>query len=608
MTPPRRLGWLPAVATALLASAVAMLLQTLARDLWQVRTLPERVMEWLLIFVPLDLFEAGLARLGADAKDVALVGFMIGMAVVLFLIALVALRLAPSTWWLLAVAPLLWLLTMLLVLPITGAGVFGSQLLVSPLLTDASYAMVFFGYSTTLVAGQLLFTAIGPRAVPVPAGRPSGAHAASARPAASSPDGDRRSLLAGLLSGVAAFGLARIASQGGASSSLPLATLPTPVVPTAVPATPAPTQPPEEALAPVSAAAPAAAQLAPTATPPPAPPTPTPEPALPTPPPERELARDQDGSLTAAGRPKGTLSPPITANEDFYVVTKNADGDPNVDPGTWRLVIDGEVQRPVQLDYATLRALPSVTVIKTLECISNFTAMCNLTTFGCDLLSTASWTGVPLKDLIALAGGLKDGVQGFAILSVDEFSAGLPVDVAMDPNTLVVYDMNGTVLPREHGYPARLLVPGRYGMKNPKWVAAIRPMNQEFQGWYEQRGWNKDAIVKTMTRIDLPVDGSMLPAGAQQVAGVAYAGDRGVSQVELSTDGGQTWQPTSFVEPQQGTDTMVRWQTSINLAAGRSDTLVVRSTDGTGEVQSDEFSLPQPDGGSGRDTITIGAA
>ncbi len=168
--------------------------------------------------------------------------------------------------------------------------------------------------------------------------------------------------------------------------------------------------------------------------------------------------------------------------------------------------------------------------------------------------------------------------------------------------------MNGTVLPREHGYPARLLVPGRYGMKNPKWIAAIRPMNQEFEGWYEQRGWNKDAIVKTMTRIDLPVDGSTLPAGAQQVAGVAYAGDRGVSQVELSTDGGQTWNPTSFIEPQQGTDTMVRWQTSINLASGQSDTLVVRATDGTGAVQTDEFSLPQPDGGSGRDTITVNAA
>ncbi len=112
-------------------------------------------------------------------------------------------------------------------------------------------------------------------------------------------------------------------------------------------------------MTPISGAAPARGQPAPTATPPPAPATPTPVPALPTPPPERELARDQDGSLTAAGRAKGTLSPPITANDDFYVVTKNADGDPNVDPTTWRLMIDGEVQHPVQLDYATLRALPS---------------------------------------------------------------------------------------------------------------------------------------------------------------------------------------------------------------------------------------------------------
>jgi DMSO/TMAO reductase YedYZ molybdopterin-dependent catalytic subunit len=198
--------------------------------------------------------------------------------------------------------------------------------------------------------------------------------------------------------------------------------------------------------------------------------------------------------------------------------------------------------------------------------------------------------------------------MGLAFISVDEFSAGLPVDVASDPECLIVYQMNGQPLPREHGFPARLLVPGRYGMKNPKWLATIRPMSNEYAGYYEQRGWNKDGIVKTMTRIDLPVDGATLAPGPQQIAGIAYAGDRGIQKVEFSTDNSETWQTADLIEPMPGRDAMVRWQGTFTLASGATATLVVRATDGTGEVQTDAFSLPQPDGGSGRDTITVQAA
>ena len=95
--------------------------------------------------------------------------------------------------------------------------------------------------------------------------------------------------------------------------------------------------------------------------------------------------------------------------------------------------------------------------------------------------------------------------------------------------------MNGEPLPREHGYPARLLVPGRYGMKNPKWLTAIRALSEDYLGWYEQRNWNRDGIVKTMARIDVPADGTPLRPGSQRVAGIAYAGDRGVRWSKLAT-------------------------------------------------------------------------
>ena len=92
-------------------------------------------------------------------------------------------------------------------------------------------------------------------------------------------------------------------------------------------------------------------------------------------------------------------------------------------------------------------------------------------------------------------------------------------------------------------------------MKNPKWLAGIRAVTQEYQGWYEQRNWNKAGIIKTMSRIDVPVDGAQLTAGQQQrVAGIAYAGDRGVRAVELSTDDGGTWQAAPILEPMAGKD------------------------------------------------------
>ena len=175
---------------------------------------------------------------------------------------------------------------------------------------------------------------------------------------------------------------------------------PTPAPATAVPPTPVPPTP-----------------VPPTAVPPtPVPPTPTappPAPAqvgpFPTPQEARKLVRDKDGALTAATRAKGELPSLVTPTAAHYVVSKNAVADPVLDANSWRLILDGEVNRPVQLDYNILRRLPSVEVHKTLECISNFTAQCHLAFFGCDLISTARWRGARLRDVLQLAGGLKPG-------------------------------------------------------------------------------------------------------------------------------------------------------------------------------------------------------
>ena len=591
MAPDRRRGWWAALSVSAAATLVAMLLQQGIRAAWQVRSLPERVMETLLVFVPLDMFEQGLQRFGASAKDIALVGTVAGMTLVIMLVATLAVRSGLSGWLLLLVGLAEWLAAMVVVMPLTGAGFFGTGLLLDPALTDAGYLVVFGAYSVVLVFGSLLLDRFGA----------DGENA----PMRSAFSPVRRNLLAGVIGGLAtaaAYSFARtLATSGGTvQSSLPLAS-----APTALPApTSVPTAAPEATSLTSAIAVGRPTPVVPAAT---IAPTPSPSPStvtFPTPAPVRNLARDQEGSLTAAGRPPGTLAPAITSNQDFYIVTKNAVADPVLDANTWRLVIDGEVDHPVQVDYATLRALPPVEITKTLECISNLTAGCSMANFGCDLISTAVWRGARLRDALDLAGGLKPSAVSVVFLANDEFSSALPRDAVLDPEALLVYEMNGDVLPREHGYPARLLVPGRYGMKNPKWLAGIRPMNQPFADWYQQRGWTKDGIVKTMSRIDLPVDGASLAAGEQRVAGIAYAGGRGIRQVELSADGGSTWQTATLLESASGRDSMVRWTSTFEM--GDSPVmLVVRATDGTGEVQTSDFGLPAPDGGWGQDSIQV---
>jgi DMSO/TMAO reductase YedYZ molybdopterin-dependent catalytic subunit len=556
------------------------------------------MLEWVLLFVPLELFEKGLQQYGSQAKEIGLIGAIAVMAALLFGLGLVALRGGWPDWALLLLGPGLWLLAMGGIMPLTGAGPFASGLFQNVYLINASYFGVALAYVTVL-----LLAARWPVSE-------AGARDAAGRAAPGLERAlDRRPLLVGL-GGLAASYLAVVwfsRQAPTAGSNLPLAKVP--------PAATTPPAPAGSSLPPAAQTAAAAAQRpadpapAPTAVQASAPtaqpaPTSTPD-ALPTPPPPRQLSRDKDGSLTAAGRKPGELASLLTSNQDFYVVTKNAAGDPVIKPEGWRCVVDGEVNSPIQLDYRALRQLPSVELVKTLECISNFTAKCELTSFGCDLISTARWKGVRLREVLELAGGLKPSAVALAVLSSDEFTSALPLEVALDPETLLVYEMNGEVLPYEHGYPARLLAPGRYGFKSAKWIVALRPMSQQFADWYGQRNWNREGIVKTMARIDRPAPGAELEPGGQSIAGIAYAGNRGLPLVEFSLDGGETWQPASFVEPAAGQDAWLRWQGSFSAAPGASYSLVVRATDGTGELQTETFSLPQPDGGSGRHAIEV---
>lgn len=548
-------------------------------------------MEWLLLYIPPDTFELLLDRFGFDAKRYALWGCALGMLALLAGFGAWVLRRRWPIGAIAATGPVLWLLVMLVLMPLTSAGVFATDLLVGTRPAIGGYLAVGLTYSAVLALASLFNPARQRRVRPK-------------QPVASDllADGLARRTALGLAGGAAIVyvGTALVAWLLPDRSDVASIVLADPQEP--FPSGGIEPQSPHPNVVSTPAAGepiPAFEAIGSTASPTPTPPVGQ-NTALPEPTASRELARDKDGAVIPSGRQSGQRADAITRNADFYIVTKNAGGDPLIHPQDWHLVVDGEVQRPFQLDYATLRRLPAVEVTKTLECISNMVGKPELAPFGAELISTAVWKGVPVRDILNLVGGPRAGAEWVAVLAADEYTTALPLDAIMDPRTLLVYEMNGEVLPREHGYPARLLVPDRYGMKNPKWVVGLRPMRREFLDWYGQRQWSRTGVVKTMTRIDAPPPRAQLPSADQVVGGIAYAGSRGIQKVEFSTDGGESWQVADLIDtPKQGEDRWVRWQAHVNVEQGTQVRLQARATDGSGELQTEAFSLPQPDGGSG---------
>jgi len=296
-----------------------------------------------------------------------------------------------------------------------------------------------------------------------------------------------------------------------------------------------------------------------------------------------------------ADRRLGGASPEITPVANFYVVSKNF-ADPVVDPAGWSLNVHGMVDHPLKLDLAGLRALPPVTQYVTLECISN--------NVGGDQISTGEFTGPSLQSILATAGA-QAGANLVAFRSRDGYSESLPLSLVLQsPEILVAHSLGGAALPPQHGFPARILVPGHYGMKGPKWVEDIEVTNGSRNGYWENQGWNPDAAVKTMARFDLPVDGQLLQLGPVALAGVAFAGKRGVSAVEYSVDGGRNW-AVAEVKPPLSDLTWVTWKASWTPGAAGAYRLVVRARDGSGALQPSSARPSFPDGSSGYHSVSI---
>lgn len=297
----------------------------------------------------------------------------------------------------------------------------------------------------------------------------------------------------------------------------------------------------------------------------------------------------------------------ITPNDRFYKIDTSI-VTPVIDSNMWRLVVMGLLENPMTLTYDELKSMPAIEQYATLECVSN--------EVGGDLISTAFWKGVPLKDILEKV-QIKPEATYIVFRCHDGYDVGIPLERGLE-GTFLAYEMNGVALPADHGFPLRAIVPGIYGMMNAKWITAIELVDRVYEGFWQRRGWSNKAEHKIHSSIVIPGNalsrrlaglrpssttvtvGSKVP-----IAGVAFAGDKGVSKVEVTIDGGNTWEEAKIKKPLSSSNTWALWATEWNPQSEGRYNVSVRATDGNGNIQQVGFQKPFPDGSSGYHMVGI---
>ncbi len=294
--------------------------------------------------------------------------------------------------------------------------------------------------------------------------------------------------------------------------------------------------------------------------------------------------------------PKGVELPSfITPNDKFYRID-TALSVPQVSRAQWRLRIHGMVDREVTYSFDDLRQFEPIEKTVTLTCVSN--------PVGGDLISNATWTGYRVRDLLRAAGVRPDADMVLSE-SIDGWTAGTPVEALTDDrDALLAIGMNGVPLPVEHGYPARLVVPGLYGyVSATKWLKSLELTRfDKAEAYWTKLGWSAKGPIKTQSRIDVPRSGQRVSAGPTTFGGVAWAQHRGVKAVEVRIDDG-AWQPAQLGAAYSD-DAWRLWSFPWNATPG-PHTITVRATDNTGAVQTEERTGVIPDGATGWHTVSF---
>ena len=328
-----------------------------------------------------------------------------------------------------------------------------------------------------------------------------------------------------------------------------------------------------------------------------------------------------EGERSTASPPKA-LQENIIPNDLFYV-RNHWKGAPEIDIDTYRLVVDGEVERPLRLSLQEIQELPEKQFQVTFECCGNSpvpdywsratrTSATMEQVKGHGIMGNAEWAGVSLADVLARAGVKPSAVEVMfqgADHGPDEtvedppdvtYERSVPLVKATHPDTLLAYKMNGEPLPPLHGYPLRLLVPGWYGMTSIKWLVGIHVLDREFKGFYQterymtMNGPDADTYYTYHTKMNIksiitnPLPGEVVPAGGYHLTGAAWSGEEEVTKVEVSTDGGANWSPVDTLKPRSGYS-WYRWEHHWRPQGPGSYTLMSRATNNQGETQPMEF-------------------
>jgi DMSO/TMAO reductase YedYZ molybdopterin-dependent catalytic subunit len=308
----------------------------------------------------------------------------------------------------------------------------------------------------------------------------------------------------------------------------------------------------------------------------------------------------EDASIDQPGMPDL-----ITPASSFYLID-TALTSPRINVNTWKLSIKGAVENPVEFSYKDLLSMNTREADITLACVSN--------KVGGKLISNGRWTGVLLSDVLAEAGVSREkiGRSNMQLVgrSVDGFTTGFRTQIALDGReALVAFGLNDSELPLKHGYPVRLVVPGLYGyVSATKWITEIELTDWDFDAYWIQRTWSKEGPIKTQSRIDTVTDGEQLSVGRIPIGGVAWAPQRGIEGVEVSTDGGASWNEARLAANLDEVDTWRQYLYEWEASKAGEYTLQVRATDGTGETQTAEETRSHPSGASGYHTIGVTVA
>jgi DMSO/TMAO reductase YedYZ molybdopterin-dependent catalytic subunit len=313
--------------------------------------------------------------------------------------------------------------------------------------------------------------------------------------------------------------------------------------------------------------------------------------------PMRRSATHPLPNANAAVQPAMGTRPEFTPLERHYRIDINTIP-PKIDERQWQLKVSGLVEKPLALTLEQLQSYEPVHQFVTLSCISNPVAG--------DLIGTQRWTGVSLQKLLPDL-QLKPGATHLKMHSADQFFEVISLDaIKGDPRIMLTYAWDGVPLPREHGFPLRIYIPDIHGMKQPKWIESIEAIDHWEPGFWVERGWSKEAQMHATSVIDtVAVDMTVIGADRRKlvpIGGIAHAGARGISKVEVQVDGGP-WERTELRTPLSQL-TWVIWRYGWPYQSGRH-TFTVRCYEGNGTPQIITASPPEPNGATGLDTTSM---